>query len=143
MSDINSVREEFMEFMFQGLDHGINSIKDGGGPLIPFTITQANDKRDLQRFVTEKIEDGQLRAQEYLSSLAEKPDFALIAFDGYVTTDGERSDAIIVKAFDKEEDEGLIFAQRYKHKPENKGIEPVGNAALIGKEPNIIRNKGG
>ena len=52
MADINKQTPEFMDFMFNGLDHGVNSISDGGGPLVPFLMTQIGDKKELKRFVT-------------------------------------------------------------------------------------------
>lgn len=140
MIDVNSIKQEYFDFAYIGLDHGINSIADSGGPLIPFVLTQTGSERKLQRFVTEKYEDGPLEAERYLKDLTIKPDKALVAFDGFITIDGQRSDAIIVKCYDKFEDEGLILAQRYTSKKDNNGIEPTGNATLMGKDLNLLKS---
>ena len=67
-----------------------------------------------------------------------KPDFALIAFDGFITWEEKKYDAIFVKAFDKTQDEGFEFCQRYVPRAEGNGIQPIGNSAFIGKTNNIL-----
>lgn len=138
MAEINKQDPKFMDFMFLGLDHGINSISDGGGPLIPFLMTQTGDKKDLKRFVTEMYEEGLLAAEKTLIDLTIKPDYALIAFDGYITWEEKKYDAIFVRAYDKTQDEGFEFCQRYIPKSNGSGIEPIGNSAFIGKTPNLL-----
>jgi hypothetical protein len=138
MADINNQNPKFMDFMFNGLDHGVNSISDGGGPLIPFLMTQIGDKKELKRFVTEKYEEGIATAEQTVKDMTPKPDFALIAFDGFITWEEKKYDAIFVKAFDRTQDEGFEFCQRYVPKTEGNGIEPIGNSAFIGKTNNIL-----
>ncbi|WP_158974269.1 hypothetical protein [Cellulophaga sp. L1A9] len=138
MAEINNQDPKFMDFMFHGLDHGIASISEAGGPLVPFLMTQVGDKKELKRFVTEKYEDGISAAENALKELNVNPDFALIAFDGFITWEEKKYDAIFVKAFDKTQDEGFEFCQRYLPKKEGIGIEPTGNSAFIGKIENIV-----
>lgn len=138
MADINKQDPKFMDFVFGGLDLGIDSISGSGGPVIPFVMTQIGDKKELKRFVTEKYEDGPLMAEQDIKALSPKPDFALIAFDGYITWKNKKYDAILVRAFDKKQDEGFTFSQRYQPKTSGEGIEPIGNSAFIGKEPNLL-----
>jgi len=128
-----------MEFIFLGLDHGINSIKDGGGPLVPFIMTKTDEKKQLTRMLTDQLEEGVAEAEKFLKTLDPKPKLGLIAFDGFTTFKGEKCDAIIVRSFDYSENEGLIFAQRYLFKKEGVGIEPYGNSALVGFEENILK----
>jgi len=139
MTDINNISEEFMEFIFLGLDHGIESIKDGGGPLVPFVMTKTNEEKNLSRILTDTLEDGVREAENLVKQLNPKPKLALIAFDGYATIDSKRYDAIIVRSFDSSEADGLIFAQRYVPKEIGIGINPMGNSALVGYEPNLLK----
>ena len=138
MAEINDQSPKFMDFMFSGLDHGIDSISEAGGPLIPYIMTQTGDRKELKRFVTEKYEEGVAIAQKTLEKMDVKPDFGLIAFDGFITWEEKKYDAIIVRAFDKNQDEGFEFCQRYIPKQNGSGIEPTGNAAFIGKSKNIL-----
>lgn len=138
MADINKLNPQFMDFIFGGLDHGIDSIIDVGGPLIPFVMTITEGKKELKRFVTEEYKAGIESAEEHLKLLSSKPDFALLAFNGYITWENKKYDAIIVRAFDKKEKEGYTFSQRYVPKVSGQGIEPIGNSAFIGNEPSIL-----
>ncbi|ADV48019.1 hypothetical protein Celal_0680 [Cellulophaga algicola DSM 14237] len=138
MAALNEQDPKFMDFMFHGLDHGVASIAESGGPLVPFLMTQTGDKKELKRFVTAKYEDGISAAKKTLIALNVKPDFALIAFDGFITWEEKKYDAIYVSAFDKTQDEGFEFCQRYLPKKEGIGIEPTGNSAFIGKIENVL-----
>ena len=138
MADNNNLNPKFLEFMFQGLDHGIDSIKELGGPLTPFIMTLTDDKKDMKRFVTEMYEDGIMAAEKELVDMAVKPEFAIIAFDGFINWEEKKYDAIIVRAYDKTQTECFEFCQRYRSKETEKGIEPIGNSAFLGKSKNII-----
>lgn len=139
MADINNQNPKFMDFVFNGLDYGVYSISDGGGPLVPYLMTQIGDKKELKRFVTEKYEEGISTAEITLGELSPKPDFALIAFDGFITWEEKKYDAIFIKAYDKTQDEGFEFCQRYVPKTDGSdGIEPIGNSTFIGKTTNIL-----
>lgn len=54
MTDINKISQEYSNFIFLGLDHGINSIKDDGGPLVEFVMTKTDDRKQLNRILTKK-----------------------------------------------------------------------------------------
>ena len=138
MADINNQDPKFMDFMYFGLDHGVNSISDGGGPLIPFLLTQTGERKELKRFVTEKYEEGIATAEQTLKNMTPKPDFALLAFDGYIPWEDKKYDAIFVRAFDKTQDEGFQFCQRYIPKAERNGIEPTGNSIYVGTLENLL-----
>jgi hypothetical protein len=142
MTDINKISQEYSDFIFLGLDHGINSIADDGGPLVAFVMTKTGDTKQLNRILTDRMEDAPNEAEIFLKAISPKPKLALIAYDGYATVQGERNDAIIVRSFDISEEDGLIFAQRYLPKKEGAGIEPYGNSALVGYEPNLLRLTG-
>ena len=84
-----------MELVFVALDHGIDSVTEGG-PLIPFALTETSDGRDLTRFATETLEEGQALARDHVRAAG--ADRAAIAYDGYLTVEGDRNDAIFVEA---------------------------------------------
>jgi hypothetical protein len=141
MTDLNKISQEYSDFIFLGLDHGINSIKDGGGPLVAFVMTKTGEQKQLDRILTDRLEDAPIEAEKFLKAIRPRPKLALIAYDGYATVKGERNDAIIVRSFDTSEEDGLIFAQRYIPKKGESGIESYGNSALMGVEPNILRTE--
>lgn len=136
--DLKNAPEKLMDLIFFGLDHGIESIK-GGGPLITFAISVINGQRKLERFVTERLEDGEKKAKEHLKNLNPNPEYAIIVYDGFVTIEGKKYDAVLAKGFDKNQKEGYILAQRYTPKAFLRSLKTIGNAAFIGNEPNILK----
>lgn len=86
--------EALLELIFQALDHGIASI-ERGGPLIPFVLVDGGDgDRSLKRFMADELEAAQAAAREHLHGLPGAVRVAL-AYDGFLTVDGARSDAVI------------------------------------------------
>ena len=129
--------DELMELVFLAIDHATDSVRQGG-PLIPFTVTVSNGERQLRRFGAERLEDGLAQARRSVDQ--EKASLAAyaIAHDGYVTVQGERSDAVFVEAGEAGEEHAAVFGQRYRPKRRLKKFEAVGNVAHVGNEPNRL-----
>ena len=137
MQDLKSASEELIDLIFMGADHGIDSMKVSK-TLIPFIITGTEGKREIERFVTERIEDGKKKAEAQLKNQKVKPDRVIIVYDGYITVENKKYDAIIVKGFVKSQKQGYILAQRYKPKSFLKPLKTIGNLAFLENEPNIL-----
>lgn len=136
---LNDANEKLVDLMFIGLDHGIESIKTNGkGPLIPFTMTETNGQRNLIRFVTDKLEDG---LNEGLNELKKNRDseFGIVVYDGFVTIERQKYDAVIVKGFDRKDNVGYLMGQRYKTKKLFRKFKLIGNATYLGTEEQLLR----
>lgn len=136
--------DEFTEFFFLAIDHGFGSIEDGAGPLIPFAMTVSlNGERKLNRFLTENLEDGLEQARNHVDENRDEVVMYAIAWDGYVTLDHERTDAILVEAGERQDPSGVIFCQRYREVKKGllrkKKCEAIGNPALIGRPESRFR----
>lgn len=134
MSEIPAT-EELVDVVFAALDHGIDSVRDGG-PLIPFVLAEDPEGRSLTRFAAETLEEGQAQAREHAGS-SDAARIA-IAFDGYLTVEGERSDAILVEAQERGTDSSVIFAQRYRPGGRLRKFSTVGNAAFTGRGEGLL-----
>jgi hypothetical protein len=88
---------EFNDLIFKALDHAVNSISDGEA-LIPFVMTTSK----INRFVTDRIEDGKIRAEEYVRNEKDESLIA-IAYDGILTVDDNKSDALFVEGINRNE----------------------------------------
>ncbi|MFT5834168.1 MAG: hypothetical protein ACI97N_001802 [Cognaticolwellia sp.] len=140
MKALSEAKEGLVELMFKGLDHGIGSIQESEGLLIAFSIFGQNEELEIVRFETEKVEDGQIHAQQYLREMEEKPNFAIIAFEGIVTMEENKEfDAIVVEGFEKNDTTGYVLAQRFKRKTAESKFEPIGNAAYLGNCENVLK----
>ena len=117
-----------MELVFVALDHGIDSVTEGG-PLIPFALTETSDGRELTRFAPGTLEAGQALAREHVRAAG--VDRAAIAYDGYLTVERDRNDAIFVEAQERGQSDSVVFAQRYRPGGRFKKFTTIGNAAFV------------
>jgi hypothetical protein len=123
------VDEEIFDLVYAALDDGVASLSDG--TLLPFAMIEGPSGRRLARFVAEPYEEGVRRAG---LAVAEQRDAhrVLIAYDGYVTLDGVRSDALVIEAHDRRRTHGVTFALRYRPASSEGGFEVIGDPAFTG-----------
>jgi len=128
--------EHLINFALFALDHATVSVVDSGGPLIPFVLTEAAGQRAIARITAQPYEHAVARAREQLSEkAADGVDAAVVAWDGYLTVEGKRTDAVFVEASASGEAESVVLAQRYEKRGMlgRKKVSAVGNAALVGR----------
>jgi hypothetical protein len=113
------------------LDHGVDSVK-AGGPLVPFAITEKDSKRAIQRFVAERLEESVALMAQWTADELGRVDRAAIAYDGFITLEGKRTDAIYAEALDHSLPESRIVAQRYRPRHGLRGFRTIGNPATLG-----------
>ncbi|MCJ7731285.1 hypothetical protein MUP51_03125 [Candidatus Bathyarchaeota archaeon] len=92
-------------------------------------------KKHMQRYVAKRIEEGIVHAQNYIDENQGELEMYAIAWDGYITSENERTDAVFVEAGDRNDSLGVTFCQRYREVREGlfkgKKCERIGNPALI------------
>ena len=137
--------QRLADIAFFALDHGIYSIQDGEGPLIPFVISEKTaGKRKLDRYVSGDsggwvLEESLAQAQLAVSRLPSDVTAYAIAHDGYVTIQGTKYDAILVEASERGRPRAVLLAQRYIPKTEQQSFQRIGNAAFLGEEESRLR----
>lgn len=125
------VDQELLALVGAALDHAVDSIA-GGAWLVPFAIVELPDgQRQLKRFVAEPYEAGVARMREAIAG-AVGALRVVIAFDGYATADGERSDAVIVEAQDVRRDLAVGFALRYQPASDDAAFRVIGDPMFMG-----------
>jgi len=72
---------KLMDVIFLALDHGIESVKSSGGPLIPFVVTEGLEWK-LDVFVLEQLEEAVAKAREFVDKANPEIIFYAIAHDG-------------------------------------------------------------
>lgn len=124
--------DELMEFALFALDHAAGSVIPAGGPLVPFAMVEADGEKSLTRFVGD-MEEGQQQARQAVRSTA-RVQRAAVAWDGFLTLDDIRMDAVFVEAFEAGATESVVLAQRYRSVGRlRKRMERVGNPAVVGR----------
>lgn len=142
MSETPTDEIKMNDLMFKALDHAVFSIVDNGETLIPFTLTEdLEGQRTLNRHVADRIEVGVEEGKKMIEATKNEILRYALAYDGYLTLEGTRWEALFVEAGDKVAETGFLLCQRYKRKKGwfKKGIEPVGNPALVGKPSSRIK----
>ena len=135
----NQADKKLSDLMFFGLDHGIESIKASvKGPLVPFTVTETNGERKLNRIITEKLEDGLREGMKSLET-DDVSSYVIIVYDAYLTIAGQRFDAVIVRGFDRNDSVGYSIGQRYQLKRFMTPFKSIGNPVFIGNEEQILK----
>jgi len=105
----------------RALNHGLLSIEHAQEPLIPFTMlldTNPDPRRrklTLTRYVGEYLEE-MLQAAQNSVAPSQNVSMYAIAWDGFITIDGRKWDAVLVEAGEAAAAEGVIMAQRYEVK---------------------------
>jgi hypothetical protein len=141
MPDSNDIQmsEKFAGLVFLALDHGVDSVRASGGPLTPLVVVEQDGKRELHRFATELLEEGQQRAREAIAALPPTATAYAMAYDGYITVQGTKFDAILVEASERGRPAGVRMAQRYTPKKFLRSFQTVGNPALLGECETLLR----
>jgi len=123
--------DQLMDFALFALDHAAESVLAGGGPLIPFCIVEVDGNRELNRFVGD-LEEGQKAARSHVATTPGVSKGA-VAWDGYLTVEGQRTDAVFVEASAADEESSVVLAQRYVTVGRiRKRVERTGNAGIVG-----------
>src|SRR5437773_2921755 len=142
MSEPPSDGIKLNDLMFKALDHALFSIEDNGETLIPLSLDEeAAGQRTLTRYVADRIELGVEEGKKKIEAAKETVERYAFAYDGFLTIGENRWEGLFVEAGDKVAATGVLLCQRYKRKKGwfKKGIEPIGNPALVGNPPSRIK----
>ena len=129
------IPKELLDLAFLALDHGFGSVRDGkSGILIPFVIFEHAKGRSLNRYVADTAQESVEHAFAAVPDLPPDTSRYAVVFEGYITLEGKRWDAIIVEAGQTGFPQGETFCQRYQKKKGlfARGYESVGNALHLG-----------
>jgi hypothetical protein len=85
-------------------------------PLVSFGLVESvSGQRSLKRILASTLEESLNHARSAVTadSLASRVG---VAWDGYLTAEGARTDAVYVEVSEHEADTSFVFAQRYARK---------------------------
>jgi hypothetical protein len=120
-----------MEVAFLALDHGVSIVADGI-QLTPFAMVEEAGQRALVRAQDDRLDGGLAWLRQHIR---DRPGLerAAVAFDGFLTVDGRRAEAVLVEAYERGAD-GLVLAQRYEWqgRGRRRRFESIGNPAAVG-----------
>lgn len=97
-----------------GIDAALENIRDGSS-LVPFLLEHAAETT-LQLWMADTLEESVALACAAAGRLDVSVSAYVIVYDGYITVDGERHDAVYAEAAERGAETGFLVAQRYKPK---------------------------
>lgn len=134
MKNLHDASKELMNHVVFALNHSMDLKKDGVDPMMPFAIVVNGDDRLIKVFAGDTLEYADNRYEKTITD--EKPDFVVYASDTYLTTDGIKYDAVLFKAYDKNDSEIYLIGQKYRPKTDHVQFEQIGNPGFLGTETN-------
>lgn len=123
-----TVSEAFAELLFWALDYAIECVSPGE-TLIPFVAVTRDGQRQLRRLLAEGPEAAESMLNKLLAE--EAVEAYAYAYDGYVTLDGERSDAVFAEGAEHGSAKGVLVVQRYRPADDPDGFAVEGKPTLI------------
>ena len=134
MKHLQEASKDLMDNLLFALNHSIDLKKDGNDPMIPFAIVVKDTDKTIKTFVGDTPDYADKMFERTI--IDEKPDFVVYASDSYLTTEGIRYDAVLLKAYDKKDSEIYLVGQKFRPKTDNQNFEQIGNPGFLGTELN-------
>jgi hypothetical protein len=123
---------DLLALVVMAADHGIRSTT-GHEPMHPFVMIKDGEDIQMLRIIDDPA-TAIPQARQHVASV--HPSQWAIAFDGYVTMEGRRTDAIVVEAGEAASEYVVRFAQRYSPATGSALVEERGNLAFLGRFDN-------
>lgn len=112
-----------MDLVATALGRALDEVAETGGPLAPMAVLPDGDGIELRRFAGNRLQEGLAAAREQLATVAR--DFVLV-WDGYLTMDEWRTDALYAHLEIAHDEAAHLFAWRYGQQDGEVGpLEPA------------------
>lgn len=134
MKHLQEASKELMGHLLFALNHSLDLKRDGVDPMMPFAVVIKGDSKTLKAFAGDTSDYGDKLFDQMIGE--EHPDYAVYAFDSYLTIEGIRYDAVLLKAYDRHDKEIYLVGQRFIPKSEREEFRQLGNPGFLGTEEN-------
>ncbi|MFI6943153.1 hypothetical protein ACIBI4_28145 [Streptomyces sp. NPDC050418] len=134
-SRLDGASEELLALVFAALGQAVEALRDSKGQeMTTFVVIEGDGGRDVVRCRADTFERETEIAREQLRKAGAGALRYALVHDGYFTVGEERSEAVIVQAWENDGTPGLQFAQRYAvgRRKLRLACETVGHPAFAG-----------
>lgn len=114
------------DLVIMALDHGLMNRRDGEA-LVPFVLVESGGAHYIRRFEAISDEQAVAEAKVFVARLP-GANICAITYDGTITMEGAKFDAVLVIACETGIPNTFVFAQRYDAVP----FGVIGSAAFLG-----------
>lgn len=114
MDDLRQEARALVEIALTAMSHAFRSLETGEGPMSPFVMTDSDSEgRAIYRFEAKSLGHALDSAQIWLETADDEVCRYAFAWDGYITVDDEKWDALFVEAGNRTLPHGMLLCQRY------------------------------
>jgi hypothetical protein len=138
MKTLHDASQVLMNHVVFALGHSMDLKKDGIDPMMPFAVVINGDQQTIKVFGGDTLDYADKRFEATI--IEEKPDYVVYASDTYLTVDGIKYDAVLFKAYDKNDTTIYLIGQKYRPKTDQIEFEQIGNPGFLGTEMNKYFN---
>ncbi|MEU3272042.1 hypothetical protein ABZ639_14450 [Saccharomonospora sp. NPDC006951] len=133
-----SYGDEAKALAFEAIDMAMADAEASPSGYIPFVLVVAGDgERTMIRCVDDEddptVEGGVALAREQLRSYDPSTRCVALSWDGYLTLEDDRTEAVFAEVYEQGRPAGVVFAQRYERA--DTALTPIGNPLLLQQEP--------
>lgn len=120
-----------VDLVATALGRALQDIVTSGGPLAPMSVHSVPGGIDIRRFAAGRLEDALTAARE---ELADGDGDWVLVWDGYLTIDDWRTDALYGHLELADESRAHLFAWRYGSDEVGGGVGPLGAVQYLGED---------
>jgi len=127
MTVLDDLSESTTDLLFAALDYAMENAALAAQGFVPFALLQrSDDTRGLSRFVSDgDLTDSVIAGRAALATVPAGTTAVALAWDGYLTVGGDRSEAVFVEAHEVGMPKSVLLGQRYTRS--DGAVQPVGN----------------
>lgn len=135
MSEESTISNQVEDLVIEAIGIALTDLS-ASGQLLPFVVSVTNGEKTLHRCVAETFEEAERKARNHADVQRRAAECVVLIFDGVVSEDTTRHEAVIAEAFEATEDAGYRFAQLYKRTRFRKRVQPIDGICEMGKVDN-------
>ena len=136
MKSLQDASKELVDHLVFTLNRSIYLKRDSMDPMIPFAVVVKGADQTLKAFAGDTPEYADDMFEKTI--LDEDPDYVVYASDSYLTVGGVQYDAVVLRAYDKNDPDIYLVGQKFKQKTEGQEFELLGNPAFLGTNENVF-----
>jgi hypothetical protein len=142
MTALDDLHPASAELVFAALDYAVENARISEEGFTPFALFESPSGHSLTRFVSgdgSNLAECLAAGREALRAVEPDVTCVALAWDGYYTHEGQRSEAVFVEAYEIGRVNGLLLVQRYAR--EAGGLAAQGNPRLIGEPEPLVKHQ--
>jgi hypothetical protein len=130
MKNLNEASDRMMEQVVFALKHSMDLKRDGVDPMAPFAVVIKGSEKALKSFWGDTPDYADMMFEKTIAE--EDSDIVVYASDSYITLTDIKYDAVLFKAYDKNDPEVYLIGQKFKPQTETQDFEEIGNPTHLG-----------